>query len=516
MIVGLLLLSRIGTDTPFWQTGLYMAVFGFGLGNVMQPITLAVQNAMPPRDIGVATSSATFFRQMGGTLGTAVFLSVLFSTAGDRITAAFRDAANTPAFQQAVRDPAVAANPANKPVLDALNGGGAVSGSTLNDTSFINHMDTVLARPFKIGFSDSMDLVFLIGAAILVIGLLVLFFLPSLPLRTRAAMDEPASPLGERPPIDPIGPPGAHPELTDFTEPEEAAVNGGAPPLSNRAVLTGRVVGPDQRALDGASVTVTDFDGHQIARTHTGADGAYRLGLPTGGTYLLICSAEGHQPAASLVAVGAGEVHRDVTLFGASLIEGRVVRPSGAPVPGATVTLTDARGDVVGAAVAGPDGEYALADLYPGEYTLTATATGARPNAQTISLDGVGSERCDIVLLSNGAITGTISSASSGVPVREASVTLVDADGTVVASTVTGPEGRYEFRDLLPGPYTLTASGYAPVAARVELGGDRVDRRDVALGSAEARTSSADGRDPGTMDLDTTVGVPADPGTREG
>jgi hypothetical protein len=41
----------------------------------MQPLTLAVQNAVPPQDMGVATSSATFFRQMGGTLGTAVFLS---------------------------------------------------------------------------------------------------------------------------------------------------------------------------------------------------------------------------------------------------------------------------------------------------------------------------------------------------------------------------------------------------------------------------------------------------------
>ena len=43
-----------------------------------------VQNAVPPQDMGVATSSATFFRQMGGTLGTAVFLSILFSTVGDK------------------------------------------------------------------------------------------------------------------------------------------------------------------------------------------------------------------------------------------------------------------------------------------------------------------------------------------------------------------------------------------------------------------------------------------------
>ena len=76
----LLLMSFIGADTPLWQTDIYGGIFGLGIGNIMQPITLATQNAMPPRDIGVATSSATFFRQMGGTLGVAVFLSVLFST----------------------------------------------------------------------------------------------------------------------------------------------------------------------------------------------------------------------------------------------------------------------------------------------------------------------------------------------------------------------------------------------------------------------------------------------------
>ena len=56
----------------------------------MQPLMLAVQNAVPPRDIGVATSSATFFRQIGGTLGTAVFLSILFSTVPDKIADGLR------------------------------------------------------------------------------------------------------------------------------------------------------------------------------------------------------------------------------------------------------------------------------------------------------------------------------------------------------------------------------------------------------------------------------------------
>jgi EmrB/QacA subfamily drug resistance transporter len=188
MVAGMLLLHTVGADTPFWRTSLYMAVFGLGLGNVMQPITLAVQNAMPPQDIGVATSSATFFRQLGGTLGTAVFLSVLFSTVGDKIKGAFRAAAQTPQFQAALKDPSVASNPANKPVLDALHGGGSVGGSALNDTSFIQHLAKVLARPFEVGFSQAMDLVFLLGAGVLFIGFVLLLFLPELALRTQSAM----------------------------------------------------------------------------------------------------------------------------------------------------------------------------------------------------------------------------------------------------------------------------------------------------------------------------------------
>ena len=70
-----------------------MLFLGLGIGQCMQPLTIIVQNAVPPREIGVATSSATFFRQLGGTLGVAVFLSLLFSTLGDNIKNAFKTAA---------------------------------------------------------------------------------------------------------------------------------------------------------------------------------------------------------------------------------------------------------------------------------------------------------------------------------------------------------------------------------------------------------------------------------------
>jgi EmrB/QacA subfamily drug resistance transporter len=195
MTIGLLLFSRIGADTPFWHTALIMAVFGYGLGNVMQPVTLAVQNAMPPRDIGVATSSSTFFRQLGGTLGAAVFLSILFSAASTKIADAFAKTASSPSFQAAARDPKVLADPTNRQFVQQLSnaksggGMGDSAGGALNDSSFINHLDARLARPFLVGFSNAMDLVFMAGAGILVVSVILTLFIKELPLRTQSGVD---------------------------------------------------------------------------------------------------------------------------------------------------------------------------------------------------------------------------------------------------------------------------------------------------------------------------------------
>ncbi|MGN6688503.1 MAG: MDR family MFS transporter, partial [Actinomycetales bacterium] len=85
VLVAMVLMHSLSYVTPIWLVDIYAAIFGLGLGFNMQTLVLAIQNAVPPRDMGVATSSATFFRQMGGTLGTAVFLSVLFNGLPSRI-----------------------------------------------------------------------------------------------------------------------------------------------------------------------------------------------------------------------------------------------------------------------------------------------------------------------------------------------------------------------------------------------------------------------------------------------
>jgi EmrB/QacA subfamily drug resistance transporter len=176
LVVGMLLFSRVDADSSLLHAMVVMVPFGLGLGFNMQPLVLAIQNTVPPRDIGVATSSATFFRQMGGTLGAAAFLSVLFTTAGDRITSQLQAAAANPAFQAAM--------------AQAQAHGGVNPSQVLDDSSVLGRLDPVLARPFLVGFSEAMQIVFLMGAGVLAVAFVVVMFLPEEPLRERSALQE--------------------------------------------------------------------------------------------------------------------------------------------------------------------------------------------------------------------------------------------------------------------------------------------------------------------------------------
>jgi EmrB/QacA subfamily drug resistance transporter len=198
LVAGLFVFHYVGYDTPLWQTMLVMVVFGLGLGFNFQPLTLAVQNAVPPQQIGVATSTATFTRQMGGTIGTAVFLSILFSAVPEKIAAAFGAAAPTADFQAGIAaglqaPPGTADNTVATALQQAASSGSvsaASSSGVLSDSSFLTDLDPRLAKPFLVGFSDAMDLVFLVGAAVMVVGFLIMLRLPHVELRSGSAYSE--------------------------------------------------------------------------------------------------------------------------------------------------------------------------------------------------------------------------------------------------------------------------------------------------------------------------------------
>jgi predicted MFS family arabinose efflux permease len=88
MTVGLLLLSRLAVDTSIPQADLYMFMLGLGLGCVMQTLVLAVQNAVDYAQLGVATSGASLFRSMGGSIGTPIVGAILTNRLTDNLASA--------------------------------------------------------------------------------------------------------------------------------------------------------------------------------------------------------------------------------------------------------------------------------------------------------------------------------------------------------------------------------------------------------------------------------------------
>jgi EmrB/QacA subfamily drug resistance transporter len=158
--VGMGLLSLLGTDTPRWLPSVAMAVLGAGLGMVMQTVMLAAQNAAEPGDMGVVSSTTTFFRSMGGSFGVAVF-GAIFSA---------RIATELPA-----RVPVALLDGAD---VDAL----------LNSPEQILALDAPLRDGIVDAVAASVHTVFLWATPLLLAGFVLSWFLQELPLRSTTAV----------------------------------------------------------------------------------------------------------------------------------------------------------------------------------------------------------------------------------------------------------------------------------------------------------------------------------------
>jgi EmrB/QacA subfamily drug resistance transporter len=153
LIVGMFLLSLLGVATKPWVASLYMVVVGVGIGLVMQVIVLVVQNDADPEHIGVATSTATFFRSLGGSFGVAIFGAIYAS----RLNAGIH---RLPAeAQQALAK--VRPTPEN-----------------------IKHLPPTVRLDFLHAFSHALHGVFLWGMAIAVVPFALSWLLKDVPLRT--------------------------------------------------------------------------------------------------------------------------------------------------------------------------------------------------------------------------------------------------------------------------------------------------------------------------------------------
>nr|AHB51675.1 putative drug resistance transporter EmrB/QacA [mixed culture bacterium TET_AL_1] len=176
-VAALVMGLSLGVDTGLWVPGVIAVFFGMGLGFCMQPLTLAMQVSVPPKDMGVGTSSAAFFRSMGGAVGTAVFISMLFSLAASRIADTMKSAMSSADYQAVLRDPAVAADPANAKLYEFFQNG--ASNESLNDTSWLHSANSVLTRPITEGFAYAIDTVMITAAVLTGIAFLISFALPN-------------------------------------------------------------------------------------------------------------------------------------------------------------------------------------------------------------------------------------------------------------------------------------------------------------------------------------------------
>ncbi|MGY4100316.1 MDR family MFS transporter [Nocardia sp. R16R-3T] len=189
LTLGLFLLHFVNADSPLWLAMIFMACTGFGLGNLMQPLTIAVQNALPPKDMGVSTAAATFFRQIGGTMGVAVFLSILFAQLTPNISTEMQAAVADPAFQHAVIEASHSSNPADAALAKGLLAQDtSAAGGVLKDSSIVQQLSPELARPFKVGFAESMSTVFLSVTGMALLALILVVFWKEVPLRTVAGI----------------------------------------------------------------------------------------------------------------------------------------------------------------------------------------------------------------------------------------------------------------------------------------------------------------------------------------
>lgn len=162
VIIGLVMLASMGTGTSTWFAMVAMFVLGMGLGCTFQVVTVVVQNSVGREDMGVATSSVQFFRQMGGAFGTALFGAVLTSRL-------------------------------------AVHGAGDVAGGTpeaMSDVSAIEALPDAARALVQEAFSASLTDVFVTAIPLAVLALVIALFLKEIPLGVRGEPEpEPADSL---------------------------------------------------------------------------------------------------------------------------------------------------------------------------------------------------------------------------------------------------------------------------------------------------------------------------------
>jgi len=165
MTIGILSMYTLDVNTPYWKLSIFAIMVGAGLGLSMQTIVIALQNSVDFKDMGVATSSNTFFRSLGSVFGTALFGAILNNRLGHYMMANGQElAAQNPTA-------AAALTPAK---LEEIK----------SNTAAIWQLPAAAKDSILDAWVHSFHIVFLAAAPVVAIGFVVALFLRETPLRT--------------------------------------------------------------------------------------------------------------------------------------------------------------------------------------------------------------------------------------------------------------------------------------------------------------------------------------------
>lgn len=163
--IGLWLFSHLKVDTSQVELSLWMIVVGLGIGSFMQVMTLAVQNAVPRSQLGVATATATFFRSMGSSIGGALFGAILTNRLSYHL----------------------------KQLLPPMHNGASVNIKSIQSSASstaIHKLPPSVAHKVFEAFSLSFHDMFLLVVPVLIVAFFVSLFLRETPLRETNASPE--------------------------------------------------------------------------------------------------------------------------------------------------------------------------------------------------------------------------------------------------------------------------------------------------------------------------------------
>jgi MFS family permease len=474
--VSFLLLLILPVNFNYWTFAFILLLNGLGMGLFASPNRADIMNSLPANARGAGSGMASTFQNSAMVLSIGLFFSLMIAGLSNSLPGALSSGLTAHGVPTAAANGIASLPPVGvlfaaflgyNPIQQLL--GGVLPSLPPDQASFLtgrSFFPNLISQPFSNGLTE----VFTFAIIICIVAAAASWLIGK---PKPALADEPRESVGAELAAE-------SGELVDTTLTQSTRPVSVAP--GRPGEISGRLRTPGGSGVAGGMITVTGTDGMQVGRARADENGTYALDGMRPGTYTLIVTAPGFQPAAASVTVnGFGAMH-DFVVFGGGVVAGTVLRSGGGAVEGTPVLATDATGQVVGQTTTAHDGKFLLSGLPAGEVTITANVDNHRPRAVTVLAGAAEPAEVELLVEAIGVLHGTVTG-PDGRGLFNATVTVSDAQGRPVATTLTDTEGQYELRDLEPGEYTVVTSLYEPAVRQVDLASGESSSVDVDLAS---------------------------------